>query len=105
MGDGPLTFNIDLIDCGVGGWNPETSSFLLHSHPLTSSHLLLIPPSYSTLLPNLLLTPPTSSQRVSDVPKVSKVPVVSKVAVVPSVPSVSVVSNVVVPKHDDIKKK
>jgi len=31
---------------------------LLHSLPLTSSHLLPIPPSYSTLL----LTPPTSSR-------------------------------------------
>ena len=42
-------------------WNPGTSFFLLHSLPLTSSHLLLIPPSYFTLLPNLLLTPPNSS--------------------------------------------
>ena len=55
IGDGPLK------SCGVGGWNPGTSSFFLHSIPLSSSHLLLIPPSYSTLLPNLLLTPPTSS--------------------------------------------
>ena len=47
-------------------WFPGTSSFLLHSLPLISSHLLLIPPSYSILLPNLLLTPPTSSWRVSD---------------------------------------
>ena len=35
---------------------------LVHSLPLTSSHLLLIPPSYSTLLPNLLLTPPEGCQ-------------------------------------------
>ena len=49
--DGPLTFILILKSCGVGGW--------------TSSHLLLIPPSYSTLLPNLLLTSPTSSWRVS----------------------------------------
>ena len=34
--------------------------------PLTSSHLLLFPPSYYTLLPNLLPTPPTSSWRASD---------------------------------------
>ena len=54
IGDGPLK------SCGVGGWNPGTSSFFLHSIPLSSSHLLLIPPSYSTLLPNLLLTLPTS---------------------------------------------
>jgi len=39
---------------------------LLHSLPLTSSHLLPIPPSYPTLLPNLLLTPPTSSRGISD---------------------------------------
>ena len=39
---------------------------MLSTLPLTSSHLLLIPPSYSTLLPNLLLTPPTTSTRVSD---------------------------------------
>ena len=61
---------------GGGGWGgvvtleneirTGTSSFLLHSLPLTSSHLLLIPPTYSTLLPNLLLTPPTCSRRVSD---------------------------------------
>ena len=61
-----LTVILILKSCGVGGWNPGTSSFFLHSIPLSSSHLLLIPPSYSTLLPNLLLTPPTSSWRVSD---------------------------------------
>ena len=65
-GDGPLTFILILKSCGMGEWNPGTSSFLLHSLPLTSFHLLLIPPSYSSLLPNLLLTPPTSSWRVSD---------------------------------------
>ena len=64
IGNGPLT--LILKSCGVDGWNPWTSSFLLHSLPLTSSHLLLNPPSYSTLLPNLLLTPLTSSWRVSD---------------------------------------
>ena len=50
----------------VVGWVGGTSSFLLHSLPLTPSHLLLIPPSYSSLLPNLLLTPPSSSWRLSD---------------------------------------
>ena len=62
-GGGVLTLEMDLRPLY---WSPGTSSFLLHSLPLTSSHLLLIPPSYSTLLPNLLLTPPTSSWRVSD---------------------------------------
>ena len=62
IGGGPLTFMLILKSCGVGGWNPETSSFLLHFLPLASSHLLLIPPSNSTLLPNLLLTPPEGSQ-------------------------------------------
>ena len=47
-------------------WSSGTSSFLLHYLPVTSSHLLLIPPSYSTLLPNLLPIPPTSSLRMSD---------------------------------------
>ena len=56
-----LTFILILKSCGVGEWNPETSSFLLHYLTLTSSHLLLIPPIYSSLLPNLLLTPPTYS--------------------------------------------
>merc|ERR1719188_862875 len=60
-GDGPLTFILILKSCGVVEWNPETSSFLLYSLPLTSFHLLLIPPSYSSLLPHLLLTPPNSS--------------------------------------------
>ena len=55
---GDLTFILILKSYGGGG---GTSSFLLHSLPLTSSHLLLIPPSYSTLLPNFLLTPHTSS--------------------------------------------
>ena len=64
------------VSCDIGEWDWRwtfililkswTSSFLLHSLPLTSSHLLLIPPSYSTLLPNLLLTPPTSYWRVPD---------------------------------------
>ena len=40
-------------------WSPGTSFFFQHSLPLISSHLLLIPPSYSTLLPNLLLSPHT----------------------------------------------
>ena len=59
---------IDLKDksCGMGWWNPGTSSFLLHSLPVTSSHLLLIPPSYSTLLPNLLQIHPTSTPMMSD---------------------------------------
>ena len=56
-GEGVVTLENEI---GIG-----TSSFLLHSLPLTSSHLLLIPPSYSTLLPNILLTPPTSSRGVS----------------------------------------
>ena len=62
IGDRPLTFIMILKRCGVGGWNPETSFFLLHFLSLTSSHLLLIPPSYSTLLPNFLLPPPEGSQ-------------------------------------------
>ena len=66
IGDGPLTFILILKSCWVGRWNPGTSSFLLYSLPLTSSHHLLIPPSYSTLLPNLPITPPTSSRRISD---------------------------------------
>ena len=49
-----LTFDL-YIDVEKEWW---CSSFLLHSLALTSSHLLLIPPSYSTLLPNLLLPPP-----------------------------------------------
>ena len=57
IGDGPLTFILILKSCGVCEWNPGPS-FLLHYLPLTSSHLLLIPPNYSTLLPNLLLPPP-----------------------------------------------
>ena len=61
-GDGPLTFILILKICGMGEWNSGTSCFLLHSLPLTSSHLLLIPPSYSSLLPNLLLPPPEGSQ-------------------------------------------
>ena len=43
------------------GW----TSVVLHSLPLTSSHLLLIPPSYSAPLPNLLLPPPKESQMTS----------------------------------------
>ena len=62
IGDGPLTFLLILKSCGMGEWNPGTSCFLLHSLPLTSSHLLLIPPRYSSLLPKLLLTPPEGSQ-------------------------------------------
>jgi len=58
IGDGPLTFILILKSCGVGGWNPGTSSSLLHYLPLTSSQLLLIHPSYSTLL----LSPPKGSQ-------------------------------------------
>ena len=61
-GDGPLTFILILKICEMGGWNPGTFSFLLHYLPLTSSHLPLIPPSYSSLLPNLLLPPPEGSQ-------------------------------------------
>ena len=34
IGDGPLTFILILKSCGVGGWNPGTSSFFLHSIPL-----------------------------------------------------------------------
>ena len=49
IGDGPLTFILIFKNCGVGGWNPETSSFLPHSHPLTSSHLLLTPPNGSQM--------------------------------------------------------
>merc|ERR1719270_299393 len=45
----------------MGEWN-HGISFLLHSLPLTSSHLLLIPPCYSSLLPKLLLPPPKGSQ-------------------------------------------
>ena len=57
IGDGPLTFILILKSCGVGRWNPGTSSFLLHSLPLTSSHLLLIPPTSFLFLPS---TPPSS---------------------------------------------
>ena len=62
----PISSYTGLVWFGMGGgdgtvrnppWNPGTSSFLLHSLPLPSSHLLLIPPSYSNLLP----TPSTSS--------------------------------------------
>ena len=59
--DGPLTFILILKSCGVGWWSPWPSSLLLHSLPLTCSHLLLIPSSYSTFLPILLLTPLNSS--------------------------------------------
>ena len=52
--------------CEVGEWNPGTSSFLLHSLPITSSHLLLIPPSYSSILPNLLLTPPPKGSQMTN---------------------------------------
>ena len=45
---------------------PGTSYFLLHSLTLISSHLFLISPSYSILLPNLLITPHTSFWRLSD---------------------------------------
>jgi len=52
IGDGPLTFILILKSCGVWDLNlPSTFS---------SSNFLPYP-SYSTLLPNLLLTPPTSS--------------------------------------------
>ena len=44
IGNGHLTFILILKSCVVDGWNPVTSSFLLHFLPLTSSHLLLIPP-------------------------------------------------------------
>ena len=67
------------VSCDIGDWDWRwtfililkswTSSFLLHSLPLTSSHLLLIPPSYSillpNLLPNLLLPPPKEYQRTN----------------------------------------
>ena len=66
MEDGPLTFILILKSCGVGWWNPGTS-FLLYSLPLTSFHLLLIPPSYSSLLPNLLLPPPEGSQKTNQI--------------------------------------
>ena len=53
--------------CGLGWWNPGTFSFLLHSLSLTSSHLILFPPSHSILLPNLLLTPPEVSQMTNQI--------------------------------------
>ena len=71
---GPLDLRMDLWTLGplpssnTSSYFPihPLTSFLLHSLHLTSSHLILIPPSYSILLQNLLPTPYISSWRLSD---------------------------------------
>ena len=63
IGDGHLTFTLILKSCGVGGWNPETSSSTF------SSSDLLPPPYSSQLLQPPPKPPPNSSyllKRVSD---------------------------------------
>ena len=63
IGDKPLTF-ILILKKLWGRW-VEPWDLLLPS-TFSSSNLLLIPPSYSTLLPIILLFPLTSSLTVSD---------------------------------------
>ena len=72
IGDWLLTFTLILKSCCVGGWISGTSSILLHSLTLTSSHILLIPPTYSILLPNLHpppKSPPNSSYLLPKSPR------------------------------------